>query len=304
MKVYVSDTQYQTHIKNRFKDRIELVDNKAIADTLITGSYQTKDYSLKNKTIIIPYTGHDNIDISLLYKKKMHLFNTTVHSRYVAEKAVQLMQALLGNTIHYHKNMQQGDWSNRNNKDRVSWVSTFDKRIGIFGYGRIGQWIQKLLEPYTNHFYTLDRGKNYPNINTVPTLEALLKTVDIVFVATPHTASTEHAFNDALLKQFKNGYIVNVARGKIIDQHALYQRLTDNTLKGFASDVWYNYPKQDRLTFPAEVPLHTLSNVVMSPHCAALTDHAKTEMMDKVMEHLNNILQKDFSEALDLKRLN
>ncbi len=303
MKIYVRDTSYQTMIQEKFQNKLQLVERKEAAEILITGNYQQTDHHPNHKIVIIPYTGHDNIDIDLLKKHNIKLFNTTVHSKYVAEKAVHLMQALLGNTIDYHRRMQQGDWSNRNSKDRISWVTTFDKKIGIFGYGRIGQWIQTLLRPYTNAFYTLDRGKDYPNIETVPTLQDLVKTSDILFVATPHTPETENAIDDSILQSFSNGVIVNVARGKIIDQNALYKRLTDGTLRGFASDVWYNYPKNNSITFPSDLPIHTLENVVMSPHCAALTDTAKEEMIAKVADHLNHILDHNFNEVLDLKRL-
>ncbi len=67
----------------------------------------------------------------------------------------------------------------------------------------------------------------------------------------------------------KDGFIINVARGKIVDQYALYDALKNGIIGGYGSDVWYNYPKRnDELMNPADVDLGEFENVVMTPHNA------------------------------------
>ena len=88
--------------------------------------------------------------------------------------------------------------------------------------------------------------------------------------------------------------LVNVGRGPIVDQSALYEALSDGTLHAAGLDVWYNYPSSQESreeTLPADLPFHALENVVMSPHRAGLTRETGRLRMAHLAELLNAAAQ-------------
>ncbi|MFW5914144.1 MAG: NAD(P)-dependent oxidoreductase, partial [Bacillota bacterium] len=101
----------------------------------------------------------------------------------------------------------------------------------------------------------------------------------------------------------KDKYLINVGRGKIIDEKALFERLESGFIKGFASDVWFQYPKEDETLAPSKYPIHTLDNVVLSPHTGGFTTKAEGLMLEALVEKLKKIEADDFKDALDLERL-
>ena len=303
MKLYVRDEDYRQAVRERFGDALRLVEDKRDAEIIITGHFAPEHAGDELKAVIIPYTGHDRIDLDALHARDAALFNTTVHSRYVAEKAVQLMHALLGNVVNYHNNLAHGDWSNRMNDHRVQWESAFNKRIGIYGYGRIGRIIHALLKPFSPEVFVIDRGKDYPEATALKTLHDVIDRSDIVFIAAPKTAATEGVFDRAALSRMQGKYLINVGRGPIVEEDALFWALKEDVLQGFASDVWYTYPIDDVPRYPSKHPIQTFPNVILSPHCAGMTPNAPAEMRQAALDHVEAVLNSDYREALDLDKL-
>ncbi len=303
MKVYTSNASHYQFLQENLPETITLTDKKEEANYYVAGRFSEEDYHENLQGIIIPFTGHNGIDLDALRRHNLKLFNTTVHSVYVAEMALRLTLGILGNLPLYHENMRKTRWSNRNNDERIPWISLLDKKVGIYGFGRIGRHLKAMLSPLTNQVYTIDRGKDYGDALLVDSLEALCEISDIVIVAAPLNETTENAFDDNILKTMHGKFLINVGRGAIINQAALYHRLKDGTLKGFASDVWYNYPKDTQYQAPADYPIHTLENVLMTPHCGGFAEESPRKIQQKVLDHLLNINAGDFSEMLDTSKL-
>ena len=302
MKVYVNDAEYQTYIKDYFSNQLTLVNHKSGADIIISGSMKKTDFHSNLKTVIVPYTGLDNIDLGALIKYEVKLFNVTVHAKFVAEKAVQLLLALCGNVVTQHNDLEAGKWRRPHKTQRIPWVSVFNQKVGIYGYGRIGQWIHQLLKPFGVDVFVIDRGKSYPEVNCVEDLASLIHHSDIIIVAAPLNKDTKHAFDYNHMMLMKDRYLVNVGRGTIIEEEAVYLALKNNILKGFASDVWYQYPKKDGEAFPSQFPIYTFDNVVLSPHCGGNTTTSSQLMMEQVGDHLKAILKGNFDDAIDVKK--
>jgi len=303
MKVYTQNQEYIDYLKDKLPNGVSLTQNFNEANYALRGRFKASEYHENLKGIIIPFTGHNGIDLQAIKHYHLKLFNTTEHSIYVAEKAMKLTLGLLGNIHIYHTRMQKGDWSNRNTEARISWESLLNKRVGIFGYGRIGKHLSSMLKPFTQNIYTIDRGKDYGPCLLVDSLEALIDNTDLIIIAAPLNSTTENVFDEAALKRMKNKYLINVGRGLIVNQKALYETLKTNHLKGYASDVWYNYPKQSELTPPSDYPIHTLDNVLMTPHVGGFSTDAPLKLKEKVLEHITNIKNGDFKEALDPDKL-
>ncbi len=302
MTVYVKSETYRQYIQTHHPE-ITLVDQLKDADTVIAGSFKPEQYHPDLKHIVIPFTGHNGIHIPTLKTHGIKLFNTAVHAPFVAEKAIQLMFALLGKTVLYHNNLSNGNWSNRNNSARIPWVSVHKKSIGIYGYGRIGQAVHSYLKPFDVEVYIIDRNKDFPDVNKVKNLTNLVQCSDIVFITAPLSKETNGAFDAQVFSHFQNRYLINVGRGPIIDEKALYDALKENSIKGFASDVWFQYPKQEESLYPSQYPVHTFDNVVMTPHCGGLTETSPQLMMEDVCQTLLKIKANNTDSALDLDQL-
>ena len=105
MKVYATHEKIQNFLLNNPIEGITVVDDARKCHYLISGKYLQTHYNPLLRGVIIPYTGHNGIDIKSMRDKELKLFIISTRSRYVAEKAVALTLALLGNTINYH------DWT-------------------------------------------------------------------------------------------------------------------------------------------------------------------------------------------------
>jgi phosphoglycerate dehydrogenase-like enzyme len=107
-------------------------------------------------------------------------------------------------------------------------------------------------------------------VHTIDQLDQLLPRAKFLIITLPITADTEGLIGaEQLSLMVPGGILVNIGRGRIVDQTALYQALTDGTLSAAGLDVWYNYPDSPEKrsgTPPADHPFHELDNIVMSPH--------------------------------------
>jgi phosphoglycerate dehydrogenase-like enzyme len=104
-------------------------------------------------------------------------------------------------------------------------------------------------------------------------LESVLADADFVVLALPLVTETRGLIGESELSAMKpTAYLINVARGGVIDEHALYRALKERTIAGAAIDVWYRYAADGEHSLPATEPFHELDNIIMTPHVAGWTD--------------------------------
>jgi phosphoglycerate dehydrogenase-like enzyme len=84
-------------------------------------------------------------------------------------------------------------------------------------------------------------------------------------------------------------YLINVGRGPVVDQWALYEALRDGRLAGAAVDVWYHYPDSDRPRFPADAPLHELGNIIITPHTSGYTEGTMRHRWAAIAENIRRL---------------
>jgi len=299
--VYFKFKQMLPYVEKNYQDLVLTSLEKA--RIVVTGEYTKDDYHESHEVIIIPYTGYNKIDVSFINEKGIRLFNTTTHSKYVAERALALTLSLMGKILVLHQKIVKGIWADPTKKVRDSWDSLYDLKIGFLGYGSISQALKPLLEPFTKHFYTIDRNKTYEGVQLVKDLEALVDVSDVLYIATPLTPQTEGLIGKAMLSKMKNTFLINVGRGPIVDEDVLYESLKNHTLKGFASDVWFRYPEDGETLTPSKYDLSVFDNVVMTPHNASFTEHALNERYEKVIKTIFNVQNHNYEEALDLTKI-
>ena len=304
MKVYARHERIQEFLKGEAIEGIEIVDHPKDCNYFISGRYSDALYTPNLKGVIIPYTGHNGIDLESMKKHNLELYVTPTRSRYVAEKAIALTLTLMGKVMKYHTLLKEGNWAERNTPSRTPWVTLQGRTVGLFGYGRIGKLIHKMLSGFNCEFVTIDRGKEYPSdIKLVKNVTNLVQLSDVVIISTPLNETTEDTFNEQLLNQMKLKFLVNVGRGKIVNQKAIYEACKKKKLSGYASDVWYNYPKEKELVFPSDYPLHELDNVVMSNHSGGYTTNTNKEVNQDLIKTLIKLRDGNTEDKLELETL-
>jgi glyoxylate reductase len=157
------------------------------------------------------------------------------------------------------------------------------KRLGILGMGRIGQAVAKRAQAFGLEIHYHDRQRLRPNAEEAlqarywESLDQMLARMDIVTVHCPHTPATYHLLSARRLKLLKpTAYVVNTARGEVIDEPALVRMLTKGELAGAALDVFEHEPTVDER-------LRALENVLLLPHIASSTIEGRLEMGEKVL---------------------
>jgi formate dehydrogenase len=131
----------------------------------------------------------------------------------------------------------------------------------------------------------------------------LIQVSDVIIIATPLDVTTEGVFNEQKLSRMKNKFLINVGRGKICDEEALYEALKNKKLNGYASDVWFTYPKGKEVMHPSSYPIHELDNVVLSNHSGGFTINTNKEVNKDLLKILRKLKEENYEDKLNLKNL-
>lgn len=234
--------------------------------------------------------GYDNVDVD--YATAQGIMVTNI-PQTVTQSTAELT---LGLIISLLRRMVEGDRRLRGKIHNAWGPSDFlgdtleGKTLGIIGMGRIGLAVARLAQAFGMNViyqkrnpYTKTEEEKY-NIKFVE-LEQLLKTADVVSLHCPLTPATHHLINQDSLKTMKNSaYLVNTARGPVVDENALLQALQTGEIKGAAIDVFEFEPQVTQ-------GLLSLNNVVLTPHIGSSTLETRTTMTRACVKHLIDFFQ-------------
>jgi D-3-phosphoglycerate dehydrogenase / 2-oxoglutarate reductase len=220
--------------------------------------------------------GYDAVEVPALTARRVPLMTAgTANSTSVAEQAFHLMIALAKKNAEMDKLVRGGRWTDRHG---VLPMELSGKTVLIVGFGRIGTRSAKrclgfdmtvlIFDPYADQAAIKAAG-----CEPVSDLDAALPRADFVSIHCPKNPETIDMFNAARLARMKKGaFLVNTARGGIINEPALKQALTSGHLAGAGLDVFEEEPT------PVNNDLLTLDNVIASPHMAGVTTEAMAAM--------------------------
>lgn len=208
------------------------------------------------KAVIVPWAG---IPESLRQNlpEGVRLFNLHHNDMATAEMAVALLLAVARRIVTGDQNLRQGVWQGRQDGTKATLLA--GKTATIYGYGAIGRQVGRVLEALGMGVIGLRRSNKGE-------LEQTLRRSHALVVTAPLTDETRGAIGRSeLTALLPPRLVVNVGRGPIIDEEALYSLCQASEVR-LGSDVWYQYPKDDEPAFPSPFPFHELPNVVLSPH--------------------------------------
>jgi|SRR3989344_4917018 len=228
------------------------------------------------KLIQTPGAGVEKLPLSLLKQRGIILCNSHSNSYYVAEYAIALVLALAKKIV-------------LPNEDPFVSGSLRGKVVAVLGYGNIGQKVCDFLKSFdcTVTVFRRQKGDEGSAIHFIPDLKEVLSRADYIIVTLPLTSTTKGLLGEkefAIMK--KSACIINVGRGPVIDQEALYTALKEGSIRAAAIDVWYDdFVKSSNVVqYSTKFPFEKLNNIILSPYRAAIMEGAPH--LDDVIRNL------------------
>lgn len=332
--IFFETTEKEKNILEKYPDFFKLVDfteekltaenakefkNYEIVSVFIGSqlSQQTLIQLNNLKFIATRSTGFDHIDLN--YCKENDILISSVPNygdHTVAEYTFALLLCLIRKVYNaYHQVRETGSFS----LEGLQGEELFNKTLGVIGTGKIGREVIKIAKGFSMKIIAYDKypqeklaqelGFEYVN------LEDLLAQSDVVSLHVPYTEETHHLINkDNILKIKPGAYIINTARGGVIETDALYQALKKNHLAGAALDVLeeegdlkeeqrmlaekQDIPTEKLKTLLANHIFIDLDNVIISPHNAFNTKEALENILMTTMENINGYLNNELKNLI------
>ncbi|MFC1517596.1 phosphoglycerate dehydrogenase [Candidatus Margulisiibacteriota bacterium] len=242
---------------------------------VIAGTENINSAVLKNASLLKVISrcgsGIDNIDLKTADKSGIKIYNTPeAPALAVSELTVGLILNLLRKINLMDRELRNGAWKKRKGNTLAG------KTIGLIGFGTIGQKVAKLLSSFNCEVIFYDPRDNISSdIKAVP-LEDLLKTSDIISI---HISGNKQIIGQQELKLMKETVLIlNLSRGGVVSEKALYEALKTNKIGGAALDVFENEPYQG--------PLKDLDNVIVTPHIGSATKETRLAMEKAALDNL------------------
>ncbi|MBK8208748.1 MAG: D-glycerate dehydrogenase [Rhodospirillales bacterium] len=235
-------------------------------------------------------TGFDHIDLKLAKERGITVTNTPdVLTEDTADMTMALILAVPRRLTEGERILRAGQWS--------GWSPTWmlghrvsGKRLGIVGMGRIGQAVARRARAFQMSIHYHNRRRVHPDVEMEleatyhESLDQMLARTDVVTVHCPHTPATFHLLSARRLKLLRpHAYIVNTARGEIVDEIALVRMLRGQEIAGAGLDVYENEPA-------VNPKLMTMENVVLLPHMGSATHEGRIDMGQRVIINIQSFI--------------
>jgi lactate dehydrogenase-like 2-hydroxyacid dehydrogenase len=283
---------YAELLQQRFQvfDRLHQTDPQAFAQVAprilaVTGGGESMvDRSLiaqlpALQMISIMGVGYDKVDVPAAKERGVPVTHTPdVLNDEVADTAMALMLSIARRIPHADRYVREGRWEKEGPMPLARKMS--GGRLGIVGLGRIGQAIARRAEAFGMSIAYTARGPKDVKYAFHPTAAELAAQVDFLVVITPGGAGTRHMIDERVLDALgPQGYLVNVARGSVVDEAALVRALQQGRIAGAALDVFENEPHVPQA-------LRELDNVVLAPHVGSATVQTREAMATLAFDNL------------------
>jgi len=240
------------------------------------------DLMPKLGAIVCYGTGYDGVDLAAAAQRRIAVAHSPgANASSVADIAVILMLAVTRRLLPADDYVRSGGWSSAKPSPMMRPQAGMPgRKIGVYGMGEIGRKIAARVASFETEVGYFSRSKHDVPYQYFPTLDALAEWCSVLMIAVRAGPDTEHAVDANILRKLgKDGYVVNISRGSVIDQQALIAALTDQTIAGAGLDVYAKEPH-------APDALTALPNVVLSPHIGGHTLESHVAMQDCVIANL------------------
>lgn len=240
------------------------------------------------KYIQLTSAGYDRVPITYIREHNIMINNARgVYSIPIAEHTIMLILNLLRNAPFFSKNQQNKVWE----KNRFA-IELSGKTVAIAGCGSIGLEIAKKLTGFDAKITGLDiipiKSEYLTECRDIKELHSVVKNAAVFISAMPYSEHAHHIFNSEFFSAMNNnGVFINISRGKLVDENALFDALYNNKIKSAAIDVFEDEP----LAF--ESKLWDLDNLIITPHNSFIGDGNPARMFDIIYNNLKNCIYKE-----------
>jgi phosphoglycerate dehydrogenase-like enzyme len=242
--------------------------------------------------------GTDRIDLGALSGDVL-VANTFHHERSIAEYVLAAAIMLRRGFFAQDRSLRRDVWATAVYDDAIPQAKTLrDARIGLVGFGHIGQFAWDLFSAFgstgiavtgSGRVDAAAHGLSW--VGDTARLDDLLRESDVVVVSAPLTPATEGMIGADQLKALgPDGVLINVGRGPLVDERALFDALRNGDVRAAAIDVWYRYPaRPGESTAPATLPFGELDNVLMTPHSSGVTTDTFSGRADDIAANIGRL---------------
>ena len=253
------------------------------------------DAAEKLKLIHIAGAGTDKVDFDSLPPDVL-VANTFHHEQSIAEYIVAAAVMLRRNFLTQDRELRRDIWATSVYDPAIPQPGTLgDAHIGFVGFGHIGQRAWNLFRAFgctgaavTGSGRVADVGLKWAG--DTGELHRLLSECDVAVVSAPLNEHTEGMIGAPQLQALgRDGVLINVGRGLLVQQRALYDALSCGVIRSAAIDVWYRYPAGDDISAPADLPFADLPNLLMTPHSSGVTRDTFTGRVDDVVANIGRL---------------
>lgn len=246
--------------------------------------------------------GTEMLDIEAIKQHEIPVYvNRGVNARSAAEHTLTLMLCSLKNLPKIDQQVKNGIWMKQ--QTGVTCHELYGKTVGLVGMGAIGKQVALYLKVfgakvlYTDLFRQGVNAEQELSLTYIPSFEQLLPKVDILSFHCPLTKDNQEILNGATIEKMKDGAIVvNTARGRLINEDALFRAVVKGKLSSIALDVHYEEPIKGISKFA------NLDNAILTPHIAGLSYEAFHTMMKDAVDNIN-AFENGSKESIKEKRL-
>lgn len=318
MKIVLADANLMPHT-HILKDSLEPDDEIQIFDVFVTDVVEphiaqaledcdvfigsklppTHARHLKNAELIhAAGAGVDGITTQDLPSGTV-IANTGHHGPSMAEYIAASLVMLQRQTRRQDALLRQGEWSSSVYDSAQVQPQTLRGKTAVFlGFGHIGQNAWQLLRHFgVEGIAVTTRGVDAQKwglkAETSPeNLNEVLSQASILIASVPLSDVTRGMISTPQLEALgSEGIVVNVARGPVVDERALFDALASKTIAGAILDVWYSYPDTSGFAYPSQLPFGALENVLMTPHSSGITEETFRLRMLEISENISLLRQ-------------
>lgn len=277
-----------TIYRNLPKNEEETIKRITEAEIITSSWINTNEKIIRSnpnlKYIIAVGVGYDFIDVKAATAAGIKVLNCPTHNAVaVAEYTISLILAVTRKIVVANLELRNGNW----NKQAYKGTELSSKNLCLVGYGNSGKKVARLATSF-------GMNVNYANSKTSSNqLDELITNADILSLHLPLTEQSQHLIDERRLNLMKkSAYLINTARGAIIDQKALLSALKARRIAGAALDVFENEPLTGK---PSEeiLQLIQLDNVVATPHIAYHTEETTARLGEELIANIKSCIQEN-----------
>ena len=241
------------------------------------------------KLISVQATGYNVVDTAACARRGIPVCNVPDYgTAAVAQFTLALMLELCHNIGHHNQVVHQGKWCQ--SPTFCFWdtpqMELAGKTLGIIGFGRIGQTVAKLAKAFGMRIITHSRTRRESPDAEFVDMETLIRQSDFISLQCPLFPENTKMVNEEFIGKMKNGaFLINTARGGLVDEDALADALASGKLAGAAVDVVTEEPMKEYN------PLLTAPNCIITPHIAWAPKESRQRLLDCCVENIRAFIQ-------------